>query len=55
MCTVCLEYCKKANFEVSKDGTKLIDKAIPAPLEIHALLSNTTFETCKPTNHEGHG
>jgi hypothetical protein len=40
MCTVCLGYGRKANSEMSKDGTKLIDKAIPALLEIHALLSN---------------
>jgi hypothetical protein len=52
MSTVCLRYGRKANSEMSKDGITLIDKETPAPVEIHALLSNTAFETCKPTNHK---
>jgi hypothetical protein len=55
MCTVCLRYGRKGDSEMSKDGTKLIEKAIPAPVEIHALQSNTMLETSKPTNHKQHG
>jgi hypothetical protein len=46
---------RKANSEMSRDGTELIYKATPAILEIQALLSNTIFETCKSTNRKQHG
>jgi len=41
MCTVCLGSNKKDKSETSKDETKLIDKAILAPVEgTHATIHN---------------